>query len=53
MPNDGTEVHVKSHGPDAGNVNVVEIPGEKLTWKDQVIGELKPGACFHARVRVD
>lgn len=39
MPGDGSEVHVTGHvGSQDPNVNVVEVPTEKVPWKDQVLG---------------
>lgn len=41
MPGDGSEVHVSGHvNSQDPNVNVVEVPAEKVPWKDQVLGEL-------------
>jgi hypothetical protein len=44
MPGDGSEVH-KAHAhphSDDPNVRVVEVPGEKISFRDQTIG-----ACSH------
>jgi hypothetical protein len=39
MPGDGSEVHTGNNvARDDLNVNVVEVPGEKVSWKGQVVG---------------
>jgi hypothetical protein len=38
MPGDGKEVHIDHKAHQKDNSNVVEVPGEKVPWKEQVIG---------------